>query len=187
MAGSIRLEYKIGLNHYGNKHDMTSTDQHPETCPLCGATSTPRELAQAAWLAPEALGRLAERNPGWRQSDGACPACVQQALLQTLLERGDAALHDGIQAVWPLDAEAAFGAIPTPLRMHADPRFTSRGVTLALVDSGFYPHPDLVRPRNRIRAWVDAGRAPIEAHFFGPDESPRWPGWDAAAPSQGTA
>jgi serine protease AprX len=109
---------------------------------------------------------------------------VQQALLQTLLEQGDAALHERIQAVWPLDAEAAFGALPTPLRLHADPRYTGQGVTLALVDSGFYPHLDLVQPRNRIRAWIDAGRDPVNAHFFDPDETPHWPGWDAGAPHQ---
>lgn len=81
----------------------------------------------------------------WHRPDGACPTCVQQALLETLLSRGDAALHEQIQSVWPLDAEAAFGALPTPLRLHADPRFTGRGVTLAVLDSGFYPHPDLTR------------------------------------------
>jgi hypothetical protein len=37
---------------------------------------------------------------------------------------------------------AAFGAIPTPLRLHADPRLTGRGSVIALIDRGFYPHPD---------------------------------------------
>jgi len=74
-----------------------------------------------------------------------------------------------------LDAEAAFGALPTPLRMHANPHYTGRGITIALVDSGFYPHPDLVRPRNRIRAWVDAGREELSQRCFGADELPTWP------------
>src|SRR5262249_22681450 len=110
--------------------------------------------------------------------DGACPACVQQALLLTLLSEGEDALHDGIQSVWPLDAEAEFGALPTPLRMHADPRYTGKGVTIAFVDSGFYPHPDLVRPVNRIRGWVDVSGARARAKFFRPDQVPRWPGWN---------
>lgn len=109
---------------------------------------------------------------------------MQQALLETLLERGEAALHEGIQAVWPLDAQAAFGALPTPLRMHADPRYTGRGVTIAIVDAGFYPHPDLTEPRNRIRAWVDAGSKAVNVCRFGPDLAPRWPGWDAGEPWQ---
>jgi serine protease AprX len=122
----------------------------------------------------------AQQYAFWRRSDGACPACVQQALLQQLLTAGDAALHEQIQTVWPLDAEAAFGALPTPLRLHADPRFTGQDITLALVDSGFYPHPDLVQPYNRIRAWVDAGQTPVQTHLFSPTDHPQWPGWDGA-------
>jgi serine protease AprX len=43
--------------------------------------------------------------------------------------------------------------LPTPLRMDADERFTGKGVTIAFLDSGFYAHPDLITPRNRIRAY----------------------------------
>jgi len=106
------------------------------------------------------------------------PARTQEELLQTLLAQGDAALHEQIQAVWPLDAEAAFGALPTPLRLHADPRFTGQGVTIALIDVGFYPHPDLVQPVNRIRAWVNAAVQPPEVVHFGADEVPQWPEWN---------
>lgn len=44
-------------------------------------------------------------------------------------------------------------ALPTPLRMDADDRFTGRGVTIAFLDSGFYAHKDLTEPRNRIVAY----------------------------------
>lgn len=106
------------------------------------------------------------------------PANAQEELLYTLLSQGDAALHEQIQAVWPLDAEAAFGAIPTPLRLHADPRFTGKGVTIAMIDVGFYPHPDLIQPENRIRAWVNAAVEPATACLFSAHESPIWPEWD---------
>ena len=46
--------------------------------------------------------------------------------------------------------------------------FTGRGVTLGMVDAGFFPHPDLARPRNRIRAWADAGHAPVVSRRFLP-------------------
>jgi serine protease AprX len=101
-----------------------------------------------------------------------------------LLEQGEDALHRGVQRIWPLDAEAAFGALPTPLRLHAHPRYTGAGVTVALVDAGFHPHSDLVRPRNRIRAWVDASREPIRALRFGEHDTPEWPGSAAADPGQ---
>jgi serine protease AprX len=53
-----------------------------------------------------------------------------------------------------------------------------------LIDSAFYPHPDLVRPHNRIRAWVDASRDSIQVKHFEKDERPYWPGWDAERPEQ---
>jgi serine protease AprX len=109
---------------------------------------------------------------------------VQHALLETLLEKGEQALHESVQRVWPLDAEAAFGALPTPLRLHAHPRLTGAGVTLALVDSAFYPHADLTRPHNRVRAWVDASREPVRVLRFDKDQAPRWPGWDAGDAGQ---
>ena len=111
----------------------------------------------------------------WRTERGG-PAFVQQALLETRISLGVSAMHQRIQQVWPIDAEAAFGALPTPLRMHADPRFTGKGVTIAQVDAGFYPHPDLTVPRNRIRAWAEATKSPVRSLNFRPNEAPHWPG-----------
>jgi serine protease AprX len=43
-------------------------------------------------------------------------------------------------------------------RLVPDPRYAGRGVCIAFVDSGFYPHPDLRLPKGRIRAYVDVTR-----------------------------
>jgi serine protease AprX len=48
-----------------------------------------------------------------------------------------------------------FAAIPTALRLQADAEHTGRGVTIAIIDSGFYPPPDLIEPTNRIVAAAD--------------------------------
>ena len=80
-----------------------------------------------------------------------------------------------MQSVWPLDAQAAFGAIPTPLRLRADPRFKGHDSTIALVDAAFFPHPDLVRPQNRIVAWANATVEPVAARWFTSDDVPHWP------------
>ena len=53
-------------------------------------------------------------------------------------------------------------------------------MTIALIDSGFYPHPDLTQPQNRIRAWVDAGQAEVIVRTFSPTDTPRWSAWDGA-------
>lgn len=49
--------------------------------------------------------------------------------------------------------------LSTPLRLDANPAYTGKGVTIAFLDSGFYPHVDLTTPVNRIVAYrnlVDA-------------------------------
>ena len=147
------------------QHQSTST---LGLCSVCGNSVSRALLAEAKWY------------PHWDREDGACPACVQQNLLRTLLSKGDAALHEAIQTAWPLDGEAAFGVLPTRLRLHTDPRFSGNGITIALVDAGFYPHPDLVEPRNRIRVWADATVDPVSVFHFEPEETPNWPDWDGA-------
>ncbi len=52
-------------------------------------------------------------------------------------------------------------ALPVPVRMDADERYTGRGVTVAFLDSGFYAHKDLTEPDNRILAYHN---------IFEPDE-----------------
>jgi len=39
-----------------------------------------------------------------------------------------------------------FAVIPTLTRLDADSNYTGKGVTIAFLDSGFYPHPDLSNP-----------------------------------------
>ena len=153
-------------------------------CPRCGRDTTEQDLAESHW-ANEAVNRqLHEGRPDWSPEAGACVACVQEALLLLLITQGDAAFFESVQSVWPLDAAAAFGALPTPLRMRADPRYTGKGITVALLDSGFYPHPDLTEPGNRIKAWVDVGGGDGEVLRFGAEDRPTWPGWDAGEPHQ---
>ncbi len=58
-----------------------------------------------------------------------------------------------------------------PERLEAHPRYAGRGVCIGFVDSGFYPHPDLMRPRRRILAYADAARdVPERSEFFDPQD-----------------
>src|SRR5262245_39500656 len=52
-------------------------------------------------------------------------------------------------------AQNRYAVIPTPQRLGANAQYTGKGVTVAIIDSGFYPHPDLVHPENRIVAFKD--------------------------------
>ena len=60
--------------------------------------------------------------------------------------------------------------LSTPLRLDVDERFTGRGVTIAFLDSGFYPHVDLTTPRNRIIGYRDLLKADGDlGSLFQPD------------------
>lgn len=90
-------------------------------------------------LADDLQKLIVANAPDTREFQAVCARCVR------LFERAknqivkDAAMQkDGSHV------------LSTPLRLDADDRFTGRGVTIAFLDSGFYPHVDLTTPVNRI-------------------------------------
>ena len=78
-----------------------------------------------------------------------------------------------------------FAVIPTAARLNADPRYTGKGIVIALLDSGFYPHPDLTRQTNRILAYKDliGERALVAASD--PSESWQWHGTQTSVVAAG--
>jgi serine protease AprX len=108
------------------------------SCPVCGRE--PREEFIPLSGLPEDVQKLIRANaPGTEIFEAICARCVR------LFERAkdqiltDAALQkDGSRV------------LSTPLRLDADERFTGKSVTIAFLDSGFYPHVDLTTPNNRI-------------------------------------
>ena len=76
-----------------------------------------------------------------------------------------------------------FGVIPTAVRLNANAEYTARGVTMAFLDSGFYPHPDLVTPINRVVAHEDLDqRRPLSTE---PVESWQWHGTQTSVAAAG--
>ena len=109
-------------------------------CPVCDRL-VQGELFSIATL-PEGLQSIITPNAATTAASQVCSRCV--------------ALFD--RARRQIDSHAAIFeqndfVLPTPLRMDADERFTGRGVTIAFLDSGFYAHPDLTTPDNRILAY----------------------------------
>lgn len=110
-------------------------------CPVCS-----RELHQDAvdlGSLPEELRNLIHANaPGSSEAETACGRCVG------LFERAkDHILKDAAMR------KDGSHVLSTPLRLDADERFTGKGVTIAFLDSGFYPHADLTTPDDRIIAY----------------------------------
>ncbi len=56
-----------------------------------------------------------------------------------------------------------------PERLDSHPAYRGRGVCMAFVDMGFYPHPDLTHPARRIRGYADVTRStPDPDDYFYP-------------------
>src|ERR1043165_8198322 len=110
-------------------------------CPVCGRES-PDGHAHFGALSEELKEIVAANAPAGALLSEICPRCVElfeRARVQLLT---DAAVF-----------EQGGYVLSTPLRMDADERYTGRGVTIAFLDSGFYPHKDLTTPQNRILAY----------------------------------
>ncbi len=72
-----------------------------------------------------------------------------------------------------------------PERLDAYPDVTGEGVVIGFVDSGFYPHPDLMRPHRRIKVYADATvDVPDGREFFTPQAS-SWHGTMTACSATG--
>lgn len=108
-------------------------------CPVCWREA--EEGLEPFDSLPEELRPLIAANASG-EVDAVCPRCVklfERASRQS--EKYSAVFEEGRQV------------LPTWLRLGAHERFTGRGVTIAFLDSGFYPHPDLTEPESRILAY----------------------------------
>ncbi|MEP6923437.1 MAG: S8 family serine peptidase [Pyrinomonadaceae bacterium] len=110
-------------------------------CPVCSREVREGMIPLAAL--PDDLQKLLRANsPDSTFIEAACPRCVrlfERAKNQIIREA--AVQKDGSHV------------LSTPLRLDSDERFTGKGVTIAFLDSGFYPHVDLTSPYNRILAY----------------------------------
>src|SRR5437762_181290 len=116
--------------------------QHEETrsklCHVCGRSANDG-LIPFPELREDLKTIVAANGPAMEQLAHICPHCV------ALFSRAQSQLETHAA----IFAQTSY-VLPTPLRMEADERFTGRGVTIAFLDSGFYAHPDLTQPENRI-------------------------------------
>ncbi|MFN2454640.1 MAG: S8 family serine peptidase [Pyrinomonadaceae bacterium] len=110
-------------------------------CPVCGRDASEARVPFTA-LTERMQILIAANAPAGVVLSEICLRCVQ------LFERAITQMEED-SAVYAQDGHV----LSTPLRLDADERFTGRGVCLAFLDSGFYAHPDLTTPVNRIVAY----------------------------------
>jgi serine protease AprX len=109
-------------------------------CSVCGRI--PEDSLIDLSLLDTDLRALVEANLPGVKSSAVCRQCVE------LFNRAKRQLESHATVF-----EQTSFVLPTPLRMNADERFTGRDITIAFLDSGFYAHPDLIQPVNRILAY----------------------------------
>ncbi len=128
-------------------HDSLQFQRHSTTadiaaggkvCPVC-FRETLDEFVPLLVLNEDLQKLILANAPDTWEFQAVCARCVR------LFERA----KDHIVADAAMQKDGSH-VLSTPLRLDADDRFTGRGVTIAFLDSGFYPHVDLTSPSNRI-------------------------------------
>jgi serine protease AprX len=147
------------------------------TCPLCGKPLAPEIRPLITRIDAPVARRLEGNHPDWRAGGGACPDCIHLAAAATRLARSETSLQDDLLLPYPIYTIDDLRLLPAFELINASPEYSGAGVTLAFLDSGFYPHPDLTRPENRILCYVDAtGAQPVETDNYNKPHITSWHG-----------
>jgi serine protease AprX len=130
-------------------------------CPICRRLVS--SLLTAAHAAEERAiwSGLSSRHQYWNPTSGLCEQCLFR-------EAPDP------QELFRSSVRNPVAVLPLPLRLDADPRFTGSGVTIAFIDSGFFPHPDLTKPDNRLLSITDVTSERHAGSYF---KEPHWESW----------
>lgn len=128
-----------------------------DRCEHCGKRCSARERVRLEeYDSPQLTLIFAElRNRDGRITPNSviCRSCLEE--VERELQRRQIVSLQGESFFVDLSLGTA-PILPTPHRMNASARYTGRGVTIAFVDSGFAPHPDLILPVNRVLGVYDA-------------------------------
>ncbi|MEO8772573.1 MAG: S8 family serine peptidase [Ferruginibacter sp.] len=121
-------------------------------CPLCKDTIN-RLVYRFHYDSEQiVIEKIKHEFPEWTVNDGACSRCVDFFHSEIVIKQQ---ILPSIGPHFSIKAMDDFIVIPTGLRLNADPRYTGKGITVCFIDSGFYPHPDLVVSKNRIKKILD--------------------------------
>ena len=118
-------------------------------CPICKQDHGPLIHQFQETIDEPILEALRLEKNNWLPIEGACTRCVDQAQLtqwEPVLEKETSKQAEMVSDYWIL---------PIPRRLTAHPKYTGKDVTICFIDSGFYLHPDICQPQNRILKAMD--------------------------------
>ncbi|MEK6284721.1 MAG: S8 family serine peptidase [Acidobacteriota bacterium] len=114
-------------------------------CPVCRREVDVEQIAGSGAVHDSLHPLLAVNMHSWEPGKPICIDCVLRY----------SRLHDELCAAFPQFAAQELKVVPTPMRLDAPDEVRGRGVTIAFLDSGFYGHPDLALPRDRVLKYVN--------------------------------
>jgi serine protease AprX len=114
-------------------------------CPICRQACDARILALTTTLAPAIAALAVRTTPGWRVADGLCPACAATFQQQLAAQRSHNSLHTTVEphTTFPYYHRDEERLLSQPERLPDYHTISGAGVTMAFLDSGYFPHPDL--------------------------------------------
>lgn len=134
-------------------------------CPRCGVRCHSQVLARTTELYPPVQRLILSQNPGWQPAAGLCPDCVQHYAERFASQRQAQSLHTTTHphTTFPYYHPAEETVLSQAERLPDYPTFRGQGVTVAFLDSGYYPHPDL----SKAPTWSEL--PPQWAHLAPPE------------------
>ncbi len=117
-------------------------------CPLCSTQCDVRLLSKASELRDVITRLIRQQVPGWQPGQGICPRCAQQFALRFAARRSPTSLHTTTdpQTTFPYYDPEEETVLTQPERLADYATFDGGGTTIAFLDSGYFPHPDLTAP-----------------------------------------
>jgi serine protease AprX len=114
-------------------------------CGVCQQHIEPDKIALPELIHDSIKSLLTVNTHGWEPGKDLCTDCLPRFFR----------LRDELAARFPQFADQEVKIVPTPMRLEAPAELRGRGVTIAFLDAGFYAHPDLTQPANRILKYVN--------------------------------
>lgn len=142
-------------------------------CPLCNDAVDQLLYRFHVNSEKAVIDKIKENNPAWTEEDGICSRCIDYYTIEIIREQK---LLPEIGPFFSVKSADDFVILPTTLRVDANPKYTGKGVTICFIDSGFYPHPDLVKNRNRIKKIVDITKPRTTQKYFLQPHNESWHG-----------
>ncbi len=143
------------LEHQTTRADLAAGEQ---VCPVCSREAQ-YKFVPLITMSEDLQALIRANAPDTNRFEAVCARCVR------LFERA----KEQILSDAAMNKDGSF-VLSTPLRLDSAEGFTGKNVTIAFLDSGFYPHTDLTAPENRILAYQNMNATDGEvASLFQPD------------------